>query len=100
MCRAQIEAHDGVPGEIKAEMKQPIDRRTLRRGPRPGVGGRPKKTPTRRISARMPEPEYAEFRHLSDDLNENQAILRAIRLWMAMAVQREQAARTGERAEE
>ena len=64
---------------------KPIDRRTLRRGPRPGVGGRHKKTPTRRISARIPEPEYAEFRQMSDDLNENQAILRAIRLWMAMA---------------
>lgn len=61
---------------------KPIDRRTLRRGPRPGVGGRHKKIPTRRISARMPEPEYAEFRQLSADLNENQAILRAIRLWV------------------
>lgn len=80
-------------------MTDSIDRRTLRRGPRPGVGGRPKKTPTRRVSARLPEPEYTEFRRLSGDLNENQAILRAIRLWMAMAEQREAAARTGERAE-
>jgi hypothetical protein len=47
----------------------------------------------------MPEAEYAEFRHLSEDLNENQAILRAIRLWMVMAAQRAAAARTGERAE-
>jgi hypothetical protein len=46
----------------------------------------------------MPEAEYTEFRHLSDDLNENQAILRAIRLWMVMAAQRVVAARTGERA--
>ena len=80
-------------------MTDTTDRRTLRRGPRPGVGGRPRGTPTRRVSARMPEAEYAEFRHLSEDLNENQAILRAIRLWMVMAAQRAAAARTGERAE-
>lgn len=67
-----------------------LDRRTLRKGPRPNEGGGRPRAPIRtiRISARMPEGEYVRFRQLSDDLNESQAILRAVRLWVAMAEQR------------
>ena len=66
------------------------DRRRLRTGPRPDSGaGRPKAAFRNiRISARVPEDEHVRFRQLSDDLNESQAILRAIRLWVAIAEQR------------
>lgn len=68
-----------------------LDRRTLRRGPRPdsGAGRPPTGVQTVRISSRMPTEEHEDFRRLSSDLNESQAILRAIRLWVATAKERE-----------
>lgn len=69
------------------------DQRKLRTGKRPGVGGRPPLSPgeqTVRVQSRIPASEYAEFKLLAGDLNESQAILRAIRLWVAMARERSQ----------
>lgn len=68
-----------------------VDKRTLRNEPRPGIGGRPplaKGEKTKRVQCRVPESEYEEFRLLSADLNESQALLRAIRFWIAVAKQR------------
>lgn len=62
-----------------------------KRGPKPGTGGRPPLAvgeKTKRVQARIPQGEYERFRELSADMNEAQAVLRAIRLWMAMAEQR------------